>query len=539
MRRWHRRLLGSAAAAAVVLGWTAAPVFAHASLESSVPAANSVIETSPPEIVLDFDEDIEASLATIRVFDADQQPVGVGAAGPGADATIVTATLPALDDGLYAVVWRVTSADGHVVDGAFSFQVGSGDVGDGNDLIAQVSQGNGVDPGLKWAYGLARWFALTGAILLIGLGLWSVQGRPQLGTLPAVNRTMWAAWTVFVVGGFATFGFFGAQAKGGTSADALSPSVWGDVAGTDTGRALLVRAILAVVLGLLLRVWHRHSATWWQGLAGVASLLAFVASSASGHPNSLSPRLLWIAVDVVHLVAIAVWVGGLFALLLAGRDWLAEPEAVRPVRRYSSSALVAVPVIAVTGVAQALKLTGSLDDVTATTWGRMLLGKVVLVVVMVALGAVSRWLLHHDGPSALRRTVLVEGVIGLVVIALAAGMVGQPPRAAAPAIPFNQQITSNGVIAAISISPGSVGSNEIHVLITPPGGSLTAISNLTARVALPAKDIPNSPVTLTSEGVNHYSGTITFPESGEWTLQLIVNVTPSDSALLKTTVTIP
>ena len=539
MRRWHRRLLAGAAAATVVLGWAAAPVSAHASLESSVPAANSVVEASPPAIVLDFDEDIEASLASIRLFDARQQPAELGSAGEGDDATIVTASLPALDDGLYAVVWRVTSADGHVVDGAFSFQVGTGTVGDGNDLIAQVSQGSGVDPGLKWAYGVARWFALSGAILLIGLGLWSVQGRPQLGTLPSVRRAMWAGCVLFVVGGFAAFGFFGAQAKGGTAADALKPSVWGDVAGTDTGRALLVRAVLAVVLGVLLRLWHRHAATWWQGVAGVASLLAFVASSASGHPNSLSPRLVWISVDVLHLVAITVWVGGLFALLLAGREWLSQPEAVRPVRRYSSCALVAVPVIAITGVAQTLQLTGSLDDVTATTWGRLLLGKVVLVVVMVAIGAVSRWLLHHDGPAALRRTVLVEGVIGLVVIGLAAGMVGLPPRAAAPAIPFNQQITSNGVIAAITISPGSVGSNEIHVLITPPGGSLTAISNLTARVSLPAKDIPNSPVTLVSEGVNHYSGTVTFPESGEWTLQLIVNVTPSDSALLKTTVTIP
>lgn len=539
MRHWHRRLLASVATTAVVLGWAAAPVSAHASLESSVPAANSVVEASPAAIVLDFDEDIEASLASIRLFDAQQQPVDVGAAGAGDDATVVSASLPTLDDGLYAVVWRVTSADGHVIDGAFSFQVGTGAVGDGNDLIAQVSQGNGVDAGLRWAYGVARWLALSGAILLVGLGLWSVQGRPQLGTLPNVRRAMWAAWVLFVVGGFAAFGCFGAQAKGGTTADALRPSVWADVAGTDTGRALLVRAVLAVVLGVMLRLWHRHGATWWQGVAGVAALLVFVASSASGHPNSLSPRLLWVSVDVLHLVAITVWVGGLFALLLAGREWLSQPEAVRPVGRYSSCALVAVPVIALTGVAQTLQLTGDLDDVTATTWGRLLLGKVALVVVMVALGAVSRWLLRHDGPAVLRRTVLVEAVIGLVVIGLAAGMVGQPPRAAAPAIPFNQQITSNGVIAAITISPGSVGSNEIHVLITPPGGSLTAISGLTARVSLPAKDIPNSPVTLVSEGVNHASGTITFPEPGEWTLQLIVNVTPSDSVLLTTTVTIP
>ena len=42
--------------------------------------------------------------------------------------------MPVLADGLYAVVWRVTSADGHVVDGAFSFQVGTASTGSGQDL---------------------------------------------------------------------------------------------------------------------------------------------------------------------------------------------------------------------------------------------------------------------------------------------------------------------------------------------------------------------------------------------------------------------
>ena len=42
-------------------------------------------------------------------------------------------------------------------------------------------------------------------------------------------------------------------------------------------------------------------------------------------------------------------------------------------------------------------------------------------------------------------------------------------------------ITASGVIAAVTISPGSVGSNEIHILVTPPGGSITPVANVTAR----------------------------------------------------------
>lgn len=534
-----RRVIGVLLGSVAVLALPATSVSAHAVLQSSIPSANSVVESSPPAIVLDYDEDVEASLASVQVFDADRQPVDLGAPTPGEDNSILVATMPALDDGLYAVIWRVTSTDGHVIDGAFSFQVGSGSTGSGTDLIAEVSRGGGVDPALKWTYGIARFLALSGAIVLIGIGLWSLQGSPALGTRRRVRLGMWVGAASLFIGSVGAFGLFGAQAGGGTVADALSPSVWSDIAGTDTGQALLARIVLSLVLGGMLALWTRHERTWWQGIAGSAGLLTLVTFSKSGHPNSLSPRLVWITVDVVHLVAIAAWVGGLIAIFLAGKAWLAEPEAVRPVERYSTTAFVAVPIIVATGVAQTLKLAGGLDDVTATTWGRLLLAKVMLVIVMVAIGGVSRWLLQHDGAGSIRRTVLVEAVIGILVVGLAAGIVAQPPRPSVPSLPFNENVTASGVIAAVTISPGSVGSNEIHILITPPGGSIRPVAGVTARVALPSAGVPNSPVTLTSEGANHYSGTITFPEPGDWTLELIVAVTESQSALLKATVTIP
>lgn len=540
MSRSFLRGVAAAIVALVALALLpAATASAHAALQSSTPAANSVLEQSPPDLVLDFDEDIEASLASIELFDGDGESVEVGAPQPGDDASVVTASLPELDDGLYAVIWRVTSADGHAVNGAFSFQIGTGATGDGQDLIDQVANGGGVDHAVKWAAGIARYLSLLGAVLLVGVGVWSVQGRPQLGTRRAVDRTMWAGWFFLVVGAPLAYFVFGAQATGGTLADAFRPSVWGDVAGTDTGRMLLLRIVLTMVLGVSLVKWSSNRATWWQGVSGSAGLLLVVTFPAAGHPNSLSPRLLWIAIDVAHLAAVVVWVGGLFALLLAGKEWLSQPEAVRPVERFSFTATIAVPVIVVTGVAQTLKLAGGLDDVTATTWGRLLLAKTMFAIALIAIGGVSRWLLQHDGAGSLRRTVAVEAVIGLVVIGLAAGMVGQAPRPPVPAQAYEESITANGVIASVSISPGSVGGNDIHVLVTPPGGSIVPVASASARVSLPSAGIPLSPVELVSEGVNHFSGKVTFPESGDWTLELIVNLTETDSVLLKATVTIP
>ena len=539
MNRTLRRGALVALAATALVAIPAATASAHAALESSTPAANSVLEQAPTEVVLDFDEEIEIGLADVQLFGADGATLQVGEPTAGADGTVVKASLPEMGDGIYAVIWKVTSADGHAVEGAFSFQVGTAGGGNGQDLIDQVSGAGGTSSGLTWFYGVARFMALAGAIGLLGGGLWAMQGRPMLMTLRGVRRLLWISWSLLLVGALGAFVGFAAQATTGRLGDVLSAGSWGDVASTQTGRMLAVRVLLAVLLGLLW--WQRRpSGTgWWKGVSATAAVLTFLTFSASGHPNSLSPRLLWVWVDVLHLGAVAVWLGGLLVLWCSGTTWLAEPEAVRPVERFSLAASIAVPVIVATGVAQTLKLAGGLSDVTATDWGRMLLTKVMLVIAMVAVAGVSRWLLQHDGAATIRRTVAIEAVVGIAVIALAAGIVGQPPRVGALSEVHTATVTANGVIAEVTVTPGQVGGNDIHVVITPPGGSLQPVTSASARVLLPAEGVPESPVALTAEGPNHFSGRVTFPRKGEWSLEIVVQVTESSSVLLKDTVVIP
>ena len=189
--------------------------------------------------------------------------------------------------------------------------------------------------------------------------------------------------------------------------------------------------------------------------------------------------------------------------------------------------------------AQALQLAGGLDDITSTDWGRLLLTKLTIVVVLLAVAGVSRWLLRHDGAVSMRRTVIAEALLGLVVIGITAGMVTLPPEPAVAARPFAVDLSVGGVIAIISIGPGSVGGNEVHITMTPPGGSITPVVSASARVSLPDQGIPSSPVTLVREGNNHYSGQVTFPRSGDWTFEVIVQLTDTDTVLLATTVPIP
>lgn len=538
MARRSLRVIALLAFVAAALGGQAQPVFAHAGLEASTPSANSVLEESPTEIVLDFDEAVEADLASISLFDGNSAAIELGAPAAGADDTVVQAPVPALDDGVYAVIWRVTSTDGHVIDGAFSFQVGTAVVGDGQQLIDEVRGGVRAEAVVRWWYGVARFLSLAGAICLIGSGWWLLRWPATLGRR-GPRRMVAGAWLALLVGSAAAFGLFGAEAVAGSLADALSPSTWGDLATTQTGRMLLVRVVLAAVLGVLLLLGRQRQQGWWRSATFTAGLFTLYTFSASGHPNSLEPATLWIAVDLVHLGAITVWIGGLFAIAVAGRVALSEPDGIRMARRFSTAAAICVPLIIGTGVAQTLQLAGGLDDITATDWGRLLLTKVTVVVALLAVAGVSRWLLRHDGAASIWRTVMAEAALGMVVVGIAAGMVALPPEPPVAARPFAEQLAANGLIAIVSLSPGVVGGNEVHITVTPPGGSITPIASVAARVSLPSAAVPNAPVTLVKEGVNHYSGSVTFPRSGDWTLEVVIQVTATETALLSTTVPIP
>ncbi len=539
MSRRSRVLGGVAVGLIMLVLLPCAPVSAHSSLESTTPGANSVLEVSPPAIVLDFDAEVETGLTDIALFDADRDEIDLGSPEQGEDNTVVSVSVPELTDGLYAVTWRTTSTDGHVVDGAFAFQVGTADSGDPQELIDRLRGVIGGDTSLDWWYGVARFTSLAGAILLIGGGLWSVQGPLEAVRRRRVLRLLRGGWVAMITGSVAAFGFFGARVGGGGEGDALSVSAWSDALHTDTGQMLLLRSAMALVLGGLLVAVSRHSRVWWRVLAQVAGVVSLVSFAGAGHPNSLAPRALWLAVDTVHLGAVVVWVGGLFVLAVLGRSTLAEPEGERLGALFSFVAAMAVPVIIVTGMAQTLKLSGGLGDIATNGWGRLLLAKLALVVVLLALAAVSRRLLRREGAGSLGRSLVAEAALGIAIVALAAGMAAQSPQSARPSQPFGQTIASGEVIASVTITPGWVGSNEVHILITPPGGSLAPVIAVSARVSLIEEGIPLSPVTLVEEGPNHYSGVITFSRSGDWTFELVIDSTESESTLLSTMVQIP
>ena len=538
-----RRLSAAVATAALLLVLTpAGRVAAHAALDLSFPTANSVLESSPPSILLDFDEDIDRSLASIQLFDRTETEIPLGPLTQVTDESTVQTAVPTLVDGTYVVVWRVASADGHVVDGAFSFQVGTASQPPADDLIERVSGAASSTAAVGWLYGVARFLALLGIVVAVGAGVFAIVGTSR----ELLRSTLWVlriAVGALIIGTVGSIGFYGSKAVAGGVSDAFSPDVWGEIIGTHVARTLLVRLGFAIVMVVLLVTARHRAQGWWQG-AGLASLvLSLVTFSASGHAYAQESALPWMANDAIHLGAAGLWVGGLVLFVSGGRAWFDNADRAPVVATFSRVSTVAVPVVVLTGVLQTIKIGGGFDVVrdglTDTGWGRTLLVKVAVVAVAVAIGGVSHWLVRHDGVHGVRRTVVAEAMIGLTVIGLAAGLVGLPPEAATPAKTFSATLAQGDVLADITFTPGSVGGNELHIIVTTPGGNLSPITDLAARMTPVSGALPTSPVSISVEGANHYTGRIVLPISGDWTLEILVQVDSSRSVLLSTTVPIP
>lgn len=207
-----------------------------------------------------------------------------------------------------------------------------------------------------------------------------------------------------------------------------------DIAGAWRWTALF--AAIVTILSIPVLRWT------WTPLLLVGSLVTLLPLVLTGHSSAGGSHDLGTNSLFVHLIAGALWAGGLLALLthaLRGGE-----HADLAARRFSVVALWCFVAMAVSGVVNAL-VRVRLDDLFHTTYGWLLVGKVTALVVLGLLG----WQQRRRGLSALRadsnargaliRLALIEaGVFGVTFgIAVALGRTPPPP----PAI-FNPSVTA-------------------------------------------------------------------------------------------------
>jgi copper transport protein len=506
-----------AAFVAVVLAIVAvpAPASAHAALDGSSPVPNAVLPSAPGEISLDFSEAIEERLASIRLFDGDEKEIAIERARRLTnDPSVVVAALPPIAAGVYVVVWRVVSADGHPLKGSYSFEVGDTTVGDTTQLVETVVRGLDYDSSVGVPLGVGRFLAYFGVIALVGAVVltWGSAGR-LLASHRGV-KVMSAGLAALTVGTLAVLFLQGPHVTGGDLVDMFDATLIADVAGTRLGISLLARLGLVLVWAVVLLGALRGLAdgTSWRLSAMVASVGTILTFPAGGHPSALPAAAAHVALGAVHVGSLSAWIGALGTTYVLRRD----DEAL--VGRLSRVATVAMPVTVLSGLVLAARLTDGFEGVLDTDFGRLLGVKTVLVVLVMlgALAARQRLRTSRDVSASLR----FETLAAVAVLAVTAGLTASAPTAIAPPPVWSTSLVADGVLLDVSVSPARVGSAEVHVIAAPPGGALAPVRDATATLAMPSRDLPPSPVNLVLVGPNHYVGIVQIPYAGEWTMSI-------------------
>ncbi|MGV9548421.1 copper resistance CopC/CopD family protein [Streptomyces ardesiacus] len=366
---------------------TAAPASAHAALVGTDPGDGAVLERAPAHVTLTFSESVGLRDDSFRVLDPGGHRVRTGEAGR-ADGRADTArvALPGgLGEGTYTVAWRVVSADSHPVSGAFTFSVGAP-----SRSAAPVDPGPTEDPLTATLHKTARYLSYLAVALLVGTAAFVALCRPPD---PApLRRPLVAAWWTLLAATVALLVLRAPYEAGTGPSAALDPAALGDTLTTRPGALLLTRLGLLVPVGAYLArtARARRGSTWPAAGVGVVLAVALALTWAAAEHAAAGPQVpVAMASSVLHLLATAVWLGGLVALLTTLRASRSAPGAATVVR-FSRTAFAAVTVLVVTGVYQSWRGLGSWQALTATTYGRLLLAKVVLAAVLLGAAAVSR-----------------------------------------------------------------------------------------------------------------------------------------------------
>ncbi|MEU3744857.1 MULTISPECIES: copper resistance protein CopC [Streptomyces] len=392
------RLLILAAALLGTLLAGAAPASAHAALTGSDPRDGAVVATAPKEVNLTFSEQVAMSADSIRVLDPAGRRADTGEIRDLCSGAIVrygVGLRAGLPDGTYTVAWQTVSADSHPIAGAFTFSIGAPSAT--SVALPESNAGGGLVGAL---YGIARYLSYASFAVLVGGGAFVLVCWPRGAGVRPVQRTVVRAWLTLTVATLAMLLLRNPYTGSGELSDAFDLAGLKSVLETKTGAALTSRLLLLGAAALFVAVLfgsytrrtdpkERKDLTFGLGLGGtvVAAGIAGTWALAEHASTGIQPGIA-MPVDILHLLAVAAWLGGLTVLLVA---LYRAPSVERSaVERFSKVAFGSVLVLAATGLYQSWRQLGSWSALTDTRYGQLLLVKIGLLAVLLGIAWISR-----------------------------------------------------------------------------------------------------------------------------------------------------
>jgi copper transport protein len=540
---------------------------AHANLDRADPAAGTDLDQPPAQLQLQFSEAVDGGFSRVQLLDAQGDAVDRGDSHvlPNDPLSMAVSVPSQMPDGVYTVAWRTLSAvDGHTVNGAYPIIIGPIPA-EGIPVAAAASSQATFDPETA----LGRWWFSLAASALFGVLLsWNVVFRPLFGrsnpaALPLAaqraRRLALASGALLLVGTL-----FGAVAQ---ASDAANVPVWGvfgqplvDLLTRGRFATLFWIRLALVLVALGLLTW-RGVRRWPGQVAMVAIGLALLTSSFNSHGAALqSGAYLGIAVDWLHFLGVAAWLGGLMSLAYVlpmavhGSQATGDRVLARAVARFSNLALIAVAVIIVTGIFQAWLQVGSWDGFLSTAYGLSVTAKIGLLAVILVFAAFNLFLVRPGlarmaagGSSAaasglarrFRLSVRLEVGLGIGVLVVAAILTGLSPArnelarqaSGETSGPVDKQVNANGLNARIQISPAVLGVNRLAVQL--PDTDPSQVERVQLTLTYLDSELGSQPVVLTESSSAPDTWETSSPllsQAGSWQAEMLVRRTGQDDA---------
>src|SRR5271154_1881228 len=585
----HRRihLLVLALACAISLASPPAAL-AHAQLLLTSPAAGSTVAHEPPEVIFEFNQNVGGTLGAGRVYNAQGQEVdNLDVSHPHGDEHSMGVGLErGLPDGTYTATYRVISADTHVVYGGLVFNLGHAGAAPKFSVAGLIDK-NKSGKATEIAFGVVRGADyLSIALLLGGLAFVFLAWLPALAGVAhpepeweAASRQfarrmrflLLAAIVLGVSASVLGIALQGASAAGVSLWTSLKGSIFQSTLESRFGTVWGLRAIDWLLLAGLLSasvllgggaagparpdragrkedpnpyaVTRAAGPRWLLALIGVCAAYLAATPAFGGHASVQSPTAIFFPSDVLHVLSASVWVGGIACLLLALPAATAELAPAQRSRlllatltRFSTIALAAVIVIAVTGVVQAYIDVRSFHGLLHTTYGALIIVKVALLSCLIGLGWINRGRVlpafkritaTAQSPGATgvlaRRTMRGELALMLVVFGVTAALISYAPPIDAAEGPFSAETTLGPAELEMTVEPATVGLNTVHIYLIDArsGAQFTDTKEFTATAKLPAKGIGPLPLTADPAGPGHYIlSSAELTPAGTWEIVL-------------------
>lgn len=375
----------------------AGPASAHAALTGSDPAQGVVVDKAPTQVSLTFSETVAMNGDSLQVLDPKGRKVQVGPPTNVSGTTYAVRLRSGLAKGTYTVAYQVVSADSHPVSGAYTFSVGA----PSQTVVSGVGTAGGGVVGALYAAG--RYVSYAGFIVLAGGAAFVLACWQRGAGVRALQRLVVGGWLALTAATLWLLLLRGSYTGSGKLGDVLDLDLLGQVLQTKTGAALVSRLLLLAAAALFIAVLfgayerreegeEKRDLSFGLAVGGVVVAAGLAASWAMAEHAStgLQPGVA-MPVDVLHLLAVAAWLGGLTALLVAlYRAPEDTPVGSAAVRRFSRVAFGSVLALVATGTYQSWRQLGSWSAFTETRYGQLLLVKIGLVALLVGIASISR-----------------------------------------------------------------------------------------------------------------------------------------------------